>query len=192
MITTIKTSEENLKNIQPIIDKYNAIVYIDKNINVPLHGFNEMLNIEFDDYRFHIQDDVVLADDLDKYLQQLNMFLIKNRIDFLSLSAAPNKRLTAEYFVGKRIAEYRNDRYILHDNKGIIYSKKLINYMKNDINTPNKIFEDELSFINFVLGKHGIIGYVHLPILVNINNDLTKQSNSLFEKNFIKEYYNRK
>ena len=180
MILTIKTTEENLPKINDIIERYNPIVYLD-NSNDPLQGFKEMLDIDVVDYRLHFHDNVTISDNLDKYLPRLTKFLEKGNIDYFSLSAAPNKRLNAEYFVGKRVSEYRNDRYILHDCDGVIFSKKFINHMRKEIQTPNRLYFDELSFINFVLGKYGILGYVHLPTLVNSNTN----PNSLFEKNYI-------
>ena len=132
MITTLITTTEKLKFVQPIINEFKPIIFLNDDNKTPFQCFVETLDAEVDDYRLYLSGDIILADDLKSYIPFLINFMSKNNseIPMLSLSAPADKRLTVDYFLGKRVTEYRNDRYNVLDNRATLYSKKFINILK--------------------------------------------------------------
>lgn len=199
MITTLITSTEKLKFVQSIIDEFNPIIFLNDDNKTPFQCFIETLDTEVDDYRLHLSGDIILSDDLKSYIPLLINFMSKNNSEtpMLSLSAPVDKRLTIDYFLGKRVTEYRNDRYNILDNRVTLYSKKFIKTLKKCVSLT-KEKNDDVAFVNQVLDRTGTITYIHLPLLAqydnnvkNMDNNKNKQYSNLFEKNYVKEFNKR-
>ncbi len=190
MITTIQAVESRLKYIKPIVEEFNAIVFVDYKKRNAFWSFKDMLDIEFDDYRFHIQDDVILADGLKNYLPDLCGFMKDKNIQLLSLFAPARKSLSHEYFIGKRITPYRN--YL--GNMGVIFSKKFVDDMRIYVNISSQTIDDDV-FIEETLSRTGTKAFVHLPALVQhdlgidsiLGHDTSVIHSNLFEKDFLKK-----
>jgi hypothetical protein len=168
MITTIQACEERLEYIRPIANEFNAIVHTDKNRINAYWSFKDMLDIDFEDYRFHLQDDVILANGLKSYIPTLLEYMAKYNIHLLSLFAPSRENFDEEYAKGVRICPYRN--YL--GNIGVIFSKYFVDMMKIYIKISSQHIDDDI-FISETLSRLGIKGYVHLPILVQHNLELS-------------------
>jgi hypothetical protein len=184
MITTIQTSAAYLENLNGIITEYNAIVYNNENRDNSFLRFKDMLDIDFDDYRFHLQDNVILADNLKQYIDTILIeFMNKNNINLLSLSSHPLKSITTEYFLGRRIADNSRRTFFHLNNIGVIYSKNFINSIKQHIIHIDQEVDD-IVFLNKIFKTTYFARHVHLPILVQ---SALHPINNLFDKNFLKK-----
>lgn len=190
MITTIQACEERLDTdiIKDIVKRFNAIVHVDKRRKNAFWSFKDMLDYEVDDYRLHLQDDVIIADDLELYIPILTKLMEDNNIDLLSLFAPARKNITKNYFIGSKISGYNN--YI--GNQGCIFSKKFVDHMRLYIKISSQTNDDDI-FINEVLSRTSTKGYLHLPTLVQhdlkyhslLKHITTDMRTNLFEKDFV-------
>jgi len=192
MITTIQACEERLERIQPIVKEFDAVVHIDRKRINSFESFKDMLDIEFDDYRFHLQDDVILATDLKLYLPKLIEFMKYRNMHVLSLFCPVRRSISVAYFTGMRVTEYYN--YLC--NIATLFSKDFINMLKLHVNSSKERYADDI-FVEEVLNKTRTVAYVHLPTLAqhdtsveSLNGHNSSKSfmrTNLFEKDFIVE-----
>ncbi len=194
IITTVQACGERLEYITPLVKAFNPIIHVDKKRKGSLVSFIDMLEIPVIDYRFHLQDDVIIADELEKYLPELVKFM--NVFDFhmITLYSPPRPSLLNAHKNGKRLYESHNFLGVL----GCLFSKKFVEELKLHVPNTKQIFHDDF-FIQEVLDKTGIKSYVHLPILVqhnitmhSINGNKTIGDHTvsdIFDKDFITKKY---
>jgi len=188
MITTIQACEERLEYIQPIAKELDAIVHVDKRRINAFWSFKDMLDIDVTDYRLHLQDDVIIADELKTYFSYIENFMYSHNIHLLALFAPSRKSFSREYFLGKHIVEYRN--YL--GNMGVVFSKHFVEKMRTYIKITSQTMDDDI-FINEVLSRSSITGFAHFPTLVQhdikldslIGHEKDKFYSNLFEKDYI-------
>ncbi len=180
MITTIQINKNELESAQPLIKKFNAITYFNESRDNGFLRFKDLLNIEVDNYRLHLEGNVEIADDLEKYLPNILNFMQTNSIFLLSLSSPAIKLITMEYFLGKRIIDNTRIGFTPLNNIGVIYSKKFLNILKDNISEMPET-TSEIVYIRDVLKKTRILSFVHLPILIQSK----QHQNNLFQFDFI-------
>jgi len=181
MITTFQLNNDEIKEMTPLIDKFNAIVYNNENQPNSFLRLKDMLDINVDSYRFHLQNSVTLSHGLYDYMKKLIPFMERNFINLLSLSVEPMKSINMEYFLGMRVADNSRRRFYHLNNVGVIYSKKFVNLMKDHIVTSSQTIDD-IEFMNEIFRKTNSLRHIHLPTLVQSN---LHPVNNLFDKNFL-------
>ena len=193
MTVTIQAVTERAKNVHAIANQLNneCIVYWDERRISPFDSFKQMLDISVKDYRLHLQDDVILADNLQDYFLTLKSYMLAEDIHVFSLFAPNRKEFIEAYESGKHIVEFKNFLWL----QAVIFSKTAIEEMRHYIKNYGEIKHDDV-FVRDYLKKYNRKAYVHLPSLVQHNvwlglvvghrNDKRRMS-KLFSKNYVNE-----
>jgi hypothetical protein len=130
--------------------------------------FIEIVNKKWDSYRLHLQDDVLIAKDLDLHLDSLQNEMQLRDIHLLSLFAPSRKFLYEQYKKGIRFSEFPDFLMM----QGVIFSpyanEKMIEFNKNIV----KRHKHDDVFVREFLKEYKIKSYVHLPSLVQHNLNL--------------------
>lgn len=193
MTVTIQAVIERAKNVHAIANQLNneCIVYWDERRISPFDSFKQMLDIQVKDFRLHLQDDVILADNLQDYFLTLKSYMWAEDIHVLSLFAPNRKDLIDAYEAGKHIAEFKNFLWL----QAVIFSKTAVEEMRHFIRNYKDTKHDDV-FVRDYLKEYNRKAYVHLPALVQHNvwlgsvvghrNDKRRMS-KLFSKNYVNE-----
>lgn len=166
--------------------------YIDKNKEGCLKSFGYMLNnYATDDYRLHLQDDIMFADNLKLYLPKLEAYMQNKEIHLLSIFAPNRKLILQQYNEGKTIAPFPNYLWL----QASIFSPRFQSILKKEYNNLNDdTIKDDDVFVAYVLKKYNIKAYVHLPSLVQHNTEIKSslghanskiRESKVFDKNYI-------
>ena len=172
--------------------KIDAIYSIDYEKKGALKSFLKMAKeYKFNEYKLHLQDDIVIADNLKDYLPKLESYMQNKEIHLLSLFA-PNRKLVLEqYNEGKTIAPFPNYLWL----QASIFSPMLQQIMSDEADIYNEdTFNGADTFVAYVLKKYKIKSYLHLPSLVqhdtNIKSTLghansKNRESKVFDKDYI-------
>lgn len=189
--TTIQAVPERFNYIEPVAKRFNAIVHIDYEKKYAYKTFIDMLGYEVEDFRFHLQDDAIVADNLENHLNHLCKFMGDKNIHALTLFNPKRQSMTEQMNKNKRIVSYNN--YV--GNIGIIFSKKFVEGMRSHVIHSSQTKDDDF-FIQEVSDKTGMKIYAHLPNLVQHNMGLGSLLNhdgkrdqmvsNIFDNNFCK------
>lgn len=196
MIITVQAVPKRMLYIKNQLRKYknevNIYFNIDEHYTGSFNSFKNMLNIPVDNYRLHLQDDIILADNLLFNLDYLSNLMNSNNIDVLSLYANPRKAIKKAFDEGKSLVELKPFLMM----QGVVFSKRVIDLMKVEINNSRQTKHDDV-FVQDVLRMYKIKAYCHLPSLVQHNLELdsimqhaknTKnRTTRLFDKDFFYE-----
>jgi len=166
--------------------------YIDKNKEGCLKSFGYMLNnYSTDDYRLHLQDDIIFADNLKSYLPKLKAYMQNKEIHLLSIFAPNRKLILQQYKEGKTIVPFPNYLWL----QASIFSPRFQSILKKEYNNLNDdTIKDDDVFVAYVLKKYNIKAYVHLPSLVQHNTEIKSslghanskiRESKVFDKNYI-------
>lgn len=205
MIITIQAVKERENYIREQIKDFvgEPIIHIDEKRQGCLTSFMDMLEYK-DDYRAHLQDDIILADNFEKYLPYLTDFMSKNDIHLFSLYVPKMRRIS-------QLTEYRDGISYLKwfvagffPLQGAIFSSKFIDLMRKEIKGKKREYYENMQkgnrnlnddeFIMLVANKYKINSYLHIPSLVqhnvnlasvNGNNVTMDRISDNFEKNYI-------
>lgn len=190
MKVTIQAVRDREHWVNQISHKFKDIeVFYDDQRLGNFGKFIEIINKKWDSYRLHLQDDVIIAKDLDLHLDSIQKEMELRDIHVLSLFAPARKFLFEQYKKGIRFSEFPNFLMM----QGVIFSPdsnhKMIEFYKNRV----KKYKYDDVFVRDFLKEYKIKSYVHLPSLVQHNMNLKstlghsssiKRRSELFNFNF--------
>lgn len=152
------------------------------------------------DYRVHVQDDMVFSDNIAEYLPHLQGEMERQGIDYLSLYASRRREFNNALRDGKRIFKGRIYKFV--HLTCAIFSPKLCSHFLENIDEMEGYPDDW--FASFVMRKHRISAYYHIPSLAqhdisvpsivgNNNNPLDPMRTSgIFDKDFVNKWKSEK
>jgi len=172
--------------------KLDATYYVDTMKNGCLHSFGEMLNnFPTNEYRLHLQDDIIFADNFKFYLPILENIMQQKEIHVLSLFAPNRKLIIEQYNKGMQIAPFPNYLWL----QASVFSPQFQYYLKHEFNNlENADIKDDDVFVAYVMKKYGVKAYVHLPSLVQHDTSIKSslghansknRESKVFDKDFI-------
>lgn len=194
IITTVQACEERLEYITPIVKDFDPIIHVDYKKKGSLATFIDMLDYKVKDYRFHLQDDVIIADNLVEYLPIVAKFMKNNNIPMLTFFYPARNSAKIAYENGKRFMAFSNFLGPL----GSMFSREFIEEMRIHSSFTKQTHHDDF-FIEETLTKMGKKPVLHLPILVQHNINITSvnghpaepyTTSDIFDKNFVTNHLN--
>ena len=195
MITTAQCINERLELAKKTIvaAEIPALFYVDENKDGCLASFGAMLNkYPTNDYRLHLQDDLMFADNIIKYLPRVENHMRTKDLHVLSLFAPNRKLILKQYEEGKVIAPFPNYLWL----QATMFSPQFQSVMKKEYNNlSDKSIKDDDVFVAHVMKKYNVKAYVHLPSIVQHNTDIKSSLGHANSKNreskvFDKDYIN--
>jgi len=193
MKITIQAIKDRESNVVKIINQIKAEVYYDYGMNGCFNSFVQMLNIPFDDYKLHLQDDIIIPEQFEKYLEVIKNDMKEKDIDVLSLFAPRRAFLKSQYEKGIKYSEFPNFLWL----QGTVFSRRAVDEMKEYLKINTQIKWDDV-FVAAYLKHYKRKAYVHLPSIIqhniNINSSMgnansIKRTSDIYDKNYIKNYY---
>lgn len=191
MIVTVQAIEERLDYITGLTKSLDPIIYVDKRRTNAFDSFADMLDYEVDNYRLHLQDDIILADNFKEYLPWVLKFMENQNLDVVSLFSPARGSIKKAFDEGMRYVRYKN--YV--GNIAVIFSKFFVQKLRDNVANAKNTQDDDL-FINEVLEKEGIKAWAHLPVIVQHNismgstlghdRNVSQMTSDIFDKDFIK------
>jgi len=141
-------------------------IHIDVNKTGPFNGFVDSLrNFDYgNEYRFHMQDDLILCDDLKDYIPEAERIMRENDMHLMSLYAPRYKSLKESYEKGRPWAKSLAGFAM----QAIVFSPMLVKQMLDDAHYYKGWKHDDW-FVTDVCRYHKIGAYVHLPSLCQHN-----------------------
>jgi len=189
---TAQCIPERLDYIKNELKALKGVVYhVDKERKGSFGSFKDMLSIKVADYRLHLQDDVILADNFGDAIPDIEALMDVRGIDVLSLFAPRRKRIIEAYNQNILIDEFPNFLWL----QATMFSARFVGLMQMEIEYTNQTKHDDV-FVADVLKKYGVKAYVFLPSLVQHNVDLgssmshansKRRTSPVFDKDFIKK-----
>tara|TARA_R110000744_G_scaffold323112_1_gene428986 strand:- start:379 stop:981 length:603 start_codon:yes stop_codon:yes gene_type:complete len=172
--------------------KIDAVYSIDNEKKGALKTFLQMSkDYKYSEYKLHLQDDIVIADNLKDYLPKLEAYMKNKEIHLLSLFAPNRKLILQQYKEGKTIVPFPNYLWL----QASIFSPRLQQIMSKEADIYNEdTFNGADTFVAYVLNKHKIKAYVHLPSLVQHDTSIKStlghanskiRESKVFDKNYI-------
>ncbi len=197
MIITIQAVEERRDNVDKInsqLKDIKTIIHYDTKRISPFNAFAEMLDVEVEDYRLHLQDDIMLPNYFTDYLPYVKKEMINRKIDVLSLFAPQRKYITEQYKLKNNYVEFPNFLWL----QAVIFSKKAISEMREYLKITNEKKHDDVFVANY-LKSYNKKAYLHLPAIVQHNvylgsvmghrNNSSRMS-AVYDNNYIKNFLN--
>lgn len=194
MITTVQCIDERLDLAKKVIIEAEipALFYVDKNKDGCLASFGAMLNkYSVNDYRLHLQDDLMFADNINLYLPTVENHMKTKKLHVLSLFAPNRKLILKQYEEGKVIAPFPNYLWL----QATMFSPQFQSALKKEYNNlSDKSIKDDDVFVAHVMKKYNVKAYVHLPSIVQHNTDIKSslghansknRESKVFDKNYI-------
>ena len=188
MIVTIQGVQNRLSNIKTMLNQLpGAFVHIDENRTGAFNSFKEMVfKYDEDEYRLHLQDDIIIPDGFMSYVDKVLLDVIKNDYHVTSL------------FVPKRKAfeniDKDNSRYVVFDNflwmQAIIISPFAIKGLKDHFDYTAEKKHDDV-FVQEWLKKNKIKAYAHFPSIVQHNVYLGSEMGNANSKHRMSPYYDK-
>jgi hypothetical protein len=192
MVITIQAVEERLFWVRKMQGEVSAVVYIDHGKEGSFSSFREMLKIEVNNYRLHLQDDVILSKRISEYLPYLENEMKNKDIHLLSLFAPRRKHILESFNRGETFALFPNYLWL----QASIFSKHFIDLMRLEITTTKQNKHDDV-FVAEVLKKYKIPAYVHIPSIVQHNTDIKstmghsntyRRESSIYDHNYVTKF----
>jgi len=195
MIAVIQTIPERYEHAQKqsVELGLHTSIYTDKDKDGPFKAFIETLRQipSNGEYRLHMQDDLILCDDLKEYLPHLEQEMDNKGIDLLSLFAPRRKHIKEQYDAGKRIGTFPNFLWM----QSVVMSPSFVDKLLYHAHQYDDKHDD--TYVAAVLSFYKIKAYVHLPSLVQHNITILssmkhanneKRTSELFEKDFVTKW----
>lgn len=198
MRCVIQTIPERLKFARLQAEKLGVHCdrWVDAEKKGPFLGFIDSLNFcpSGDEYRLHMQDDIIFCDDFVDYLPTLEEMMRKKEINLLSLFAPRRKHMRVQFEKGKRIGSFPNFLWM----QCVIMSPLMVSRLKEHAHQYDDKHDDV--YVNAVLRAYKDKAFVHLPSLVqhdigipssmgHANND--KRTSELFDPHFVTKWKNQ-
>ena len=194
MIVTVQCITERLELAKSVIKDADipALFYVDVDKEGCLPSFGAMLNeFPIDEYRLHLQDDLMFADNISLYLPKIESYMQNKDLHVLSLFAPNRKLILKQYQEGKVIAPFPNYLWL----QATMFSPKFQSVMRSEYNNlSDKSIKDDDVFVAHVMKKHKVKAHVHLPSIVQHNIDIKSslghansknRESKVFDKNYI-------
>ena len=176
MIVTIQAVPSRMRSVETIRNNFKymeVVTYVDEEYKGTLDSFSEMLKIPVDDYRLHLQDDIILADNIEEKLEEIASYMTKNNVDVVSLFSlndGTGKDPKHGYY------KYNNTIGIL----GVLMSANFIELMQREvvIFLDKKAKDKELGdtqeyaddmFVKWVIARNKTVSKILIPHLVQHN-----------------------
>lgn len=168
MIAVIQCVLERQWYAERTIAEFKAIpghIYVDRHRVGPYRGFINSLERfpSGDEYRLHLQDDVILARNLEDYLPTLEQEVRAREIDVLALYAPRRGHIDASAAAGERFAPFPNFLTMV----AVLFSPWAVGAMLEYSSTYSDIHDD--FYVQTVLKKTKRKAYLHLPSLAQHN-----------------------
>jgi hypothetical protein len=161
MLITVQAVPERMLWVESeIITKFqNSEVHVfqDKNYHGTEWSFKNMLGYKVEDYRLHIQDDVILHPNIEQLSLELTKQMTEKTIHVLSLFVPFYFKIPEDFTHG--VLEYKNYSWL----QATIFSKSFVQLMRIEKDKITGIEDDK--FVQEVAKKHKIKTYVHCPSL---------------------------
>ena len=192
MKVTVQGVESRMSNIERILSKIDAEVYIDTEMKGCLHSFKEMLKIPFEGYRLHLQDDVMLPPFFEEYLDVVEKDMERLGIDVLSLFAPRRKFVIEQYEKGVKYSKFPNYLWL----QATVFSRKAIDGLIEHSKICDEKKWDDV-FVQGYLKKNNVESYVHLPSIVQHNTyiksvmgnaNTPRRMSPIYDKEYILNY----
>jgi len=165
MKTTIQCVPSRLEYAKGIFKDFKDIIYhVDENYTGCFNSFKEMLDIPFENYRLHLQDDIIITDNLHENLDYLEQIMVREKIDILSLYANPRKANKEAHARGETIV--RLNPFLMM--QGVVFSKRFVEILKEEVDASRQTKYDD-TFVGDVCKKRKIKAFCHIPSLVQHN-----------------------
>lgn len=165
MITTVQCVPTRRKYAEDVFKDFKNIVYHeDKNYTGCFNSFKDMLDIPFEDYRLHVQDDILITNDLHNNLDYLQNIMSDKKIEILSLYANPRKAIREAHLKKQTIA--RLNPFLMM--QGVVFSYDFVQMLKEEISESRQNKYDD-TFVGDVCKKRKVKAYCHIPSLVQHN-----------------------
>lgn len=168
MIAVIQCVLERQWYAERTISEFTKItghMYVDRNRVGPFQGFINTLKRfpSGDEYRLHLQDDVILTRNLEDYLPSLEDEMRSRSIDVLSLYAPRRGHIDTSAELGERIAKFPNFLTMV----SVLFSPWAVEAMLRHAGEYDG-FDDD-TYVQKVLRKNRRKAYLHLPSLAQHN-----------------------
>jgi len=174
----------------------NVIYHIDENKVGSFESFKSMLKIPVDDYRLHLQDDVILADNFSLAIPKIEELMNIRDLDVLSLFAPRRQRIIEAYSKNLLIDEFPDFLWL----QATMFSSRFVSLLRMEIERTTEIKHDDV-FVAEVLREYKIKAHVFLPSLVQHNVELgsamghansKRRTSPIFDKDFITKHFGDK
>jgi hypothetical protein len=161
----------------------------------PFNGFVDTLrNYDYgNEYRFHMQDDLILCDDFKDYIPEVERIMRENDMHLMSLYAPRYRVLKEANEKGKRWVKSLSGFAM----QAIVFSPMLVKQMLDDAHYYKGWKHDDW-FVTDVCRFHKIGTYVHIPSLCqhNVFNlpsvmkhaNHERRTSHTFEPDFVKRW----
>lgn len=168
MIAVIQCVLERQYYAERTIGEFRSIpghLYVDRNRVGPYRAFINSLERfpSGDEYRLHLQDDVILTRNLEDYLPTLEQEVRAREIDVLALYAPRRGHIDESVAAGERFARFPNFLTMV----AVLFSPWAVAKMQEHSTEYDEPYDD--SYVQLVLKKYRRKAYVHLPSLAQHN-----------------------
>jgi hypothetical protein len=192
-IQTVPSRLEAAERQRKALD-YPCAIHID-DMTGPFNGFVDSLRKvpSGDQYRLHMQDDIILADDFKDYIPQVQKIMEDNGMHLMSLYAPRHKQLRDAYAKGRPFCQ----SFAGFAMPCIAFSPFMVEKMLEYAPYYTQSKHDDW-FVSEVCVVYRIKAYVHLPSITQHNvwdmkssmghaqND--RRTSDIFEKNFVTKW----
>ena len=173
-------------------------IFIDHEMRGPLKGFIESIK-QFpsgSEYRFHMQDDLILADNLKNYLPQLEKEMKANDMKYLSFYASRRKVFSNALASGSRIIKAPIQHYL--PLLCAILSPWLVEKLLSEVDSFDKDDIADDMYLAYLMKRHKEKAYYHIPSLAQhdigikssigfVNNKM--RTSVIFDKEYLTKLY---
>lgn len=199
MTITIQAVERRLQNVELMLSQLNGedvTVHVDKEMKGSFGSFVDMLSYEVkNDYRLHLQDDVILSPHFKEYLPYVEEIMNKKNIHLLSLYAPRRKSIHEAMNRKEKISVFENYSWL----QGTVFSKKFVELMRLHLPLSKQTKHDD-TFVREVLHTYKIKAYVHLPCVIQHNVEMVSvmghgkgegRRSIVYDENYITNFLNK-
>lgn len=162
VIQAVESRRRQVEKIQGVFK--DAIVSYDSS-GTPIGGFKKTLNIPLDtEYRLHLQDDIILANNIDKYLDVIEKEIQEKNIMCLALFS-PNQNAINSATSDNKFFRIDTEKLWI---QAVILHKSIIELAKERIETTDEEKHDDV-FLRKCIRELKYKAYVHIPGIVQHN-----------------------
>lgn len=198
MLITIQAVEERRNHVELMchtLFPIEPVVHYDKVRKSPLNAFYNMLDIQQcqDEYRLHMQDDVVFNRRLVMYLPHVIRDMKKQDMHVLTLFT-PNRKLPKEQLAkGLKYGVFPNYLWL----QATIFSKKFVDIMREVRDQKGEYTKHDDVFVQDCLKMSNIKAYCHLPSIIQHNVKMgsvvgnansKRRMSDIYDTNYITNY----
>ena len=164
VIQAILSREKQAEKLKAELPK--SIIVYDYEMRGPINGFRRCLDVPIkSDYRLHIQDDVILAKNLEGYLPYIEKYMKENDIKVVVLYTGNQKRV--------RELNDNTLKYVKIDTKllcgpAIVFHKDIVHELRERIKHTKETRDDDTFVIQSLIDLKVDV-YAHLPSIIQHN-----------------------